>query len=183
MTTTNATGHAGEVGERPTLDNLLAAAILGAFENRKAPTAAVVAAAQAFRAGPAAFDAADVPRAAQLVLNIGDAFGGGIYAGLTTVDGQPARLVLMPGELLGADWDKCMAWAKESGCDLPISDEQPQLYEHLKSEFKARFYWSSTQHAGGSAYAWGQNFLGGGQVYGRKSFSGAARLVRRLIIQ
>jgi len=55
MTITNAAGHAGDVGARPVLENLLSAAIIGAFENRRDPTAAAVAAAHAFRAGLAEF--------------------------------------------------------------------------------------------------------------------------------
>jgi len=48
--------------------------------------------------------------------------------------------------------------------------------------FDDTWYWSSTQHATSSDYAWVQNFFHGGQSYDGKSYSGRARAVRRLAI-
>ena len=49
--------------------------------------------------------------------------------------------------------------------------------------FSDCWFWSSTQHAGNPGYAWGQGFGNGIQSYGRKSYAGRARAVRRLVIQ
>lgn len=43
-------------------------------------------------------------------------------------------------------------------------------------------YWSSTQHAGKSICAWGQDFVNGGQCYWGKDVMLRARAVRRLAI-
>lgn len=48
--------------------------------------------------------------------------------------------------------------------------------------FDPAWYWSSTQHAADSDYAWYQYFLYGTQYYGSKSYEGRARAVRRLPI-
>jgi len=48
--------------------------------------------------------------------------------------------------------------------------------------FEPTWYWSSTQHASGSAYAWMQLFDDGLQSYGHKDYEIRARAVRRLKI-
>lgn len=48
--------------------------------------------------------------------------------------------------------------------------------------FDPAWYWSSTQHAAGSVFAWSQGFLYGVQDDDVKSFGGRARAVRRLPI-
>src|SRR5471030_760155 len=114
---------------------------------------------------------------------IGDVFEGGIYAGMTTVDGKPARLISLPGSTSGS-WNQCMAWAKEQGSDMPTKDEWPQVAEALKitGDQPSGWHWSSTQHADFSANAWLQDFNDGDQYFTRKSHPGHARPVRRLPI-
>jgi hypothetical protein len=48
---------------------------------------------------------------------------------------------------------------------------------------EATWQWSSTQHAAIPSNAWTQDFSNGDQNYGRKSYEGRARAVRRLEIQ
>ena len=114
---------------------------------------------------------------------IGEAFEGGIYGGLTEVDGQPAYLILPPGESKDVSWDTAMDWAKLQRGDLPTRAEQRTLIENLKSEFGPHAYWSREQHAGYPVHAWLQTFDHGGQTFNRKSYAGRARAVRRLVIQ
>lgn len=112
---------------------------------------------------------------------IGDEFEGGIYAGLTTVDGKPARLVQMP-ESVDGNWDYCMSFAKALGADLPTPAEQTMLIENIKDQFEPSWHWSSTQHADFSADAWNQYFDDGYQGCYHKSLIGHARPVRRFKI-
>lgn len=49
--------------------------------------------------------------------------------------------------------------------------------------FDLAWYWSSTQHASGSDFAWGQGFGNGTQGYGYTDGQGRARFVRRLVIE
>lgn len=112
---------------------------------------------------------------------IGDEFEGGIYAGLTEVDGKPARLIQLPDSANGS-WDECMAAAKSLNADLPTIAEQTMLIENIKNQFEPRWHWSCEQHADESAYAWFQNFYDGLQFYCHKSLIGHARPVRRLPI-
>jgi hypothetical protein len=49
--------------------------------------------------------------------------------------------------------------------------------------FKERAYWSGTQHASNSGYAWYQGFGNGGQGSAFKGTKLRARVVRRLPIQ
>ena len=113
---------------------------------------------------------------------IGDAFAGGIYAGISCgVDGAPdQRLVLLPGEAVDVDWEAACAFAASVGGELPTRAEQTLLYANLKDQFQPRWYWSSEQ--AGPSRAWSQLFSGGYQYDGYRSYEGRARAVRRLPI-
>ncbi len=93
------------------------------------------------------------------------------------------HIILLPGEIDNADWNKAMAWAADLGGDLPDRAEQAMLFAGMKDEFTPNWYWSNTQHASDSGYAWFQYFDNGGQFIFSKSFEGRARAVRRLEIQ
>ena len=56
------------------------------------------------------------------------------------------------------------------------------LFAHLKDRFKPEWYWSNTQHASLSGYAWFQHFYNGLQYDDSKSYEGRARAVRRVTI-
>lgn len=109
-----------------------------------------------------------------------------IYAGaIIAPDGTGHHLTLLPGDSSGT-WDESMKWAQSIGGDLPDRVEQALLYRHLSDRFKKDGYWSSTQHAGDSSYAWYQNFVKGGvngnQYDISKSAELFARAVRRSVI-
>lgn len=124
----------------------------------------------------AAFDAVQPPR-------IGDAWHGGIYAGLTVHENQPMGLVLLPGDVDDVGWEKAKAWAAEQGGELPSRIDQLVLRQNLKGEFKESYYWSGEQFAGDSDCAWGQVFGSGDQYDWHKGNECRARAVRRLPIQ
>jgi len=115
-------------------------------------------------------------------VNIGDAFAGGIYAGISRgVGGAPDQhLVLLPGEAVDVDWEAAGAFAASAGGVLPTRAEQALLYENLKHEFQPRWYWSSEQ--AGPSHAWDQNFTIGHLGLNDRSYEGRARAVRRLPI-
>ena len=116
-------------------------------------------------------------------VNIGDAFAGGIYAGISRgVGGAPdQRLVLLPGEAADVDWEAAGAFAASAGGVLPTRAEQALLFANLKDQFQRDWYWSSEQ--AGPSTAWTQGFGDGGQHYGgTRSYEGRARAVRRLEI-
>jgi hypothetical protein len=96
---------------------------------------------------------------------------------------QNYHLVLLPGEIEDANWQKSIDWAKSVGGELPTRREQALLYANLKEQFKSEWYWSCEQHAADSDYAWMQGFSTGGQGNDHKSDFYRARAVRRLIIQ
>ncbi len=66
--------------------------------------------------------------------------------------------------------------------DLPAQTLAEAFQAGGAEAFDDTWYWSSTQHAYYSDYAWLQYFGYGGQSYGYKSASGRARAVRRLPI-
>lgn len=109
---------------------------------------------------------------------------GETYVGiLLGENGAPdEHLWLMPGEIEDADWEKCMAWAKSIGGELPSRREQRLLYVNAKDAFKKKWHWSREQHAVNSANAFGQVFGGGSQDWGHKSLTGSARAIRRSVI-
>lgn len=91
--------------------------------------------------------------------------------------------ILLPGEIEDANWNKSMEWAAGLGGDLPDRIEQALLLAFMKDQFKEAYYWSNTQHASDSYYAWSQDFYDGGQLTTNKSAALRARAVRRLEIQ
>lgn len=72
---------------------------------------------------------------------IGEAYEGGRYAGLTISDNVPQRLVLLPDEAENVNWKDACDWAKEQGGELPSRFDQLVLFNNLKSEFQDTWYW------------------------------------------
>ena len=108
---------------------------------------------------------------------------GEIYAGvIINPDGTGNHIVLLDGELADSEWGDAMAWAKKQGGDLPNRVEQALLFDKLKDRFKERAYWSNTQHASYSDFAWRQYFDDGDQYYWDKDSRLQARAVRRVSI-
>ncbi len=108
-----------------------------------------------------------------------------IYSGLILgKDGEPDyHLVLLPAiPEKKLNWSDALAWAKSVGGDLPTRSEQALLFANSKEHFEGAWYWSNTQHAGNSDYAWVQNFDNGYQNDDHKSYEYRARAVRRLLI-
>ena len=112
---------------------------------------------------------------------IGAAFEGGIYAGLTIHDNTPMALVLLAGDVEDKQWKDAITWAKDQGGELPSRFDALVLFTNLRSEFKDYDYWLATPDAGDDA-AWCQDFDGGGQFYWHKDSELRARAVRRVII-
>ncbi len=120
-------------------------------------------------------------RTESVVSRIGAEWNGGLYAGLTLVDNDPAELVLLPEEFKGK-WDDAVKWAEQKGGVLPSRIDQLVLLKNLKAEFKPEWYWSGEQHASGASGAWLQDFVDGYQYGVHKDYEGRARAVRRLKI-
>jgi len=66
--------------------------------------------------------------------------------------------------------------------DSPAQTADPLFREGGAEAFADGWYWTSTQYAGDSDFAWVQDFLGGDQNGGPKSNGCRARAVRRLAI-
>jgi hypothetical protein len=113
---------------------------------------------------------------------IGEPWGGGIYAGLTIHDNQLMALVLLPYEEK-LNWKDALAWAEKQGGVLPSRIDQLVLLQNLKGEFQDAYYWSCEQYRADSDYAWVQHFGYGSQSCNRiKSSAFPVRVVRRLLV-
>ena len=66
--------------------------------------------------------------------------------------------------------------------ELPAQTSVDEFREGGNQALDAVWHWSSTQYGPSSSTAWGQYFDNGSQYYGRKSYEGRARAVRRLEI-
>lgn len=105
------------------------------------------------------------------------------YAGaIINPDGTGHHVILLPGDKDDGEWQQAMDWAKEQGGDLPNRVEQALLFDQSKDQFKKDLYWTNTQHASYSDYAWCQGFDYGYQNFYLKSNELRARAVRRLVI-
>lgn len=65
---------------------------------------------------------------------------------------------------------------------LVLQSELPEFRQGGAEAFKPTWYWTSTQHASDSNYAWGQSFGSGFQDDWIKDNDGRARLVRRFAL-
>jgi hypothetical protein len=72
-------------------------------------------------------------------------------------DGRGHHVILLAGDK-ELTWSAALEWAKSIGGDLPDRVEQALLFAHHKKQFEARAYWSNTQYADDSSYAWYQYF-------------------------
>ena len=122
------------------------------------------------------------PQAKTIPAAIGEAFAGGIYAGIMRgIDGAPdEHLVLLPGTAEDVAWEAAGEWAKAEGGELPTRREQRLLFINLKDQFEEDWYWSGEQ--AGPSGAWGQGFFTGYQGDNDRSYEARARAVRRLPI-
>ena len=108
---------------------------------------------------------------------------GEIYAGsIIHPDGTVHHIILLDGDHDDMTFDAAVEWAKSIGGDLPDRVEQAMFFKHLPDRFQKDWYWSNTQHAALSGYAWCQSFVYGGQYYGDKGSECRARAVRRVSI-
>lgn len=108
---------------------------------------------------------------------------GEIYIGaIINADGTGHHTILLPGDSDAASWQQQMDWAKSIGGDLPNRIEQVMLFEKFNEQFQSSWYWSNTQHANASDYAWYQSFYDGYQRYFHKDRHDRARAVRRVAI-
>ncbi len=113
-------------------------------------------------------------------LNIGEKYVGAV---ISADSSKRHHVILMPDEQDEINWTDAMEWAQKLGGSLPNRVEQALLFATMKDQFKAEAYWSNTQHAANSVYAWYQGFYDGYQYDYDKSAELRARAVRRLIIQ
>jgi len=105
------------------------------------------------------------------------------YIGATVdPEGNLTHIILLPGEKK-ATWKSALKWAAIIGGDLPTCLEQSLLYARAKDAFEPVYYWSNTQHAVLSDFAWYKNFGYGNQYTSDTRSKLRARAVRRLIIQ
>ena len=108
---------------------------------------------------------------------------GETYIGaIINADGTGNHIILLDGDVDNVDWQQAMDWAKEQGGDLPNRVEQALLFNQNKDLFEEEWYWSNTQHASNSHYAWYQHFNYGNQYDTIKDYELRARAVRRLAI-
>lgn len=110
---------------------------------------------------------------------------GEIYVGaIICANGHDGHHVVLLAEhpKESMEWQPAMDWAKSIGGDLPNRIEQAILFDQHQSEFDKNCYWSNTQHASNSDYAWYQYFHYGHQFSGHKTGELRARAVRRVLI-
>jgi hypothetical protein len=107
------------------------------------------------------------------------------YAGLMLgkYGSEEYHLVLLPQRVEGLTWKEAMAWARESGVNMPTRQEQMLLFVNLKARFDPLWYWSSETYGAPLGFAWGQTFDTGDQIYARNFSMGHARAIRRVPLE
>ena len=114
---------------------------------------------------------------------IGEAWQGGIYAGISRgEDGEPdAHLVLLRNlHIDDLTWQQAVDWAAGlgDGARLPTRFQSALLYANLRDQLDTdRWHWTGTQYSDDGA--WSQGFNNGFQYYYGKKSQARARAVRR----
>lgn len=101
------------------------------------------------------------------------------------VDGlaNTAYLCASPINCAAAKWASSLHIEGHSDFYLPARHELRLMYLNLPNAFDTdNWYWSSTQYADHSGYAWVQDFSYGDQGTYHKSYKNRARAVRRILI-
>ncbi|KVW15431.1 hypothetical protein WK91_18520 [Burkholderia cepacia] len=98
-------------------------------------------------------------------------------------NGTKYHLILLPGDKEGADHDSQLAWAAETGADLPDLTELALLRKYLPDEFQKCAYWSKEKHKTERGFAWFTDFGDGLQYYGNEDTKFRARRLRRLVFE
>ncbi len=112
---------------------------------------------------------------------IGAKFEGGKFAGNSLHEGKACALVLLPGTFTGK-WADAIAWAKKLGGELPNRHDGIVLFDNLKKEFEASWYWTAVVHPSDADCAFIQGFAYGTQGNAHKDGGYRARAVRRVAI-
>ena len=114
---------------------------------------------------------------------------GGIFIGIGRgEDGRCHRLIAAEEEFDGAAWEKQNERAAALNVDgftdftLPFRRDQSLQFANAPELFKKEWYWTSTQSASYSNYAWAQHFYYGTQTTYLKTNEFRARAVRREFI-
>ena len=98
--------------------------------------------------------------------------------------GLKYHLILLPGDNDAADHDTQLAWAVETGADLPDLTEQALLRKYLPEEFQKVAYWSKEKHKTECGCAWYTYFGCGHHDYFIDVCNKLrARRVRRLVFE
>jgi len=115
---------------------------------------------------------------------IGEAFAGGVFAGVTLHQGERLALVLLAGERAEVGWEDAKQWAAEAGGELPSRIDALVLFDSAeKLGFEKAWYWTSAPYASVPSYAWVQYFINGSQFCYHTSIKNRARAVRRVPIR
>jgi hypothetical protein len=130
----------------------------------------------------AAFEAQQKKFTVSTVLGEIELQEGEVYVGLIVDADKGHHVILLPGDHDSINWKDAMARAESIGGDLPDRVEQALMFATMRNQFKPEWYWSNTQHASYSDFAWGQNFGNGLQDSSHKVVNYRARAVRRLPI-
>lgn len=110
---------------------------------------------------------------------IGEAFLGGIFAGITLHDDKPHALILLPEDGDDMEWPDALEFAAKQDGVLPSRIDMILLYKNLRAQFRKAWYWTSEEHPVNAACAFIQSFGSGSQSYVRKDLGYRARAVRR----
>ena len=120
-----------------------------------------------------------------LALKIGDPIDGGKFAGIITLpNGKTVAVALLPNKpdkIL--NWADAMAWATESGGQIPSRPIAALIFANLKSEFEEEWHWMNETCDFDASYAWYCIFYDGYQYYRDKSYEGCARSVRLIHLE
>lgn len=129
----------------------------------------------------AAFEKQPAPQALPINVPLPMLAEGEKFVGVISADGAKRHdIILLPGKIEGATWQKAVDWAASIGGELPDRFESALLFATIKDEFKPEWHWTREQHAADASYAWGQDFFNGYQDGLSKYYEGRARAVRRV---
>lgn len=112
---------------------------------------------------------------------IGEAFSGGIFAGITLHDDKPHALVLLPDVARDINHADATAWAEGIGGVLPSRIDAIVLFKNVRAQVETGdYYWTSEENPVNADSAFFQSFTNGNQGCAHKDFVYRARAVRRV---
>lgn len=121
-------------------------------------------------------------QAAPVLPKLGEAFQGGVYAGVSTGQDGGLYVPVLLGHKppRGLDWYESQAWVESLGASVPTRSEAALLFANVRPLLKPELHWTAEGDESDPFHAWVCHFGSGHQYNDRAGHEHSAIAIRRI---